>query len=94
MDKRKLNGGARKGAGRKPKEINLKLTEKMENVLSDDELISIMAEKIRVDKDVSTMKLWVSYKHGMPVQQTDITTNGQDLNTSVTPISFVTTDND
>ena len=70
MDKRKNNGGKRKGAGRKPKEQNLKLTETMRNVLEDEELITILAKKVR-EEDMKAIQLWTSYLYGMPTQRVE-----------------------
>ena len=87
------HGGARKGAGRKPKAEEIAIAEQLDNVADLSSVFEALYSRV-VQGDTSAIKLWLSYRLGMPVQQTDITTNGQDLNTSVTPISFVTTDND
>jgi hypothetical protein len=93
MDKRKSNGGARKGAGRKPKAKEVEIAEQLDDVADLCTVFQALYNKVQ-QGDTSAIKLWLSYRLGMPIQQTDITTNGQDLNTSITPISFVTTDND
>ena len=69
-------GGKREGAGRKPKADELKIIEAMDAVLAPDTVWQSLAELVTA-KDVAAIKIWLSYRFGMPKQQTDITTNGQ-----------------
>ena len=84
MDKRKHNGGARENAGRKPKVEEQKLIEK----LSPLEPEALKKLKENVDKGERwAIELFFKYMYGMPKQQTDITTNGNDIN--ISPIEWV-----
>ena len=46
MDKRKNNGGAREGAGRPKKADELKLIEKLDNLIDNDEVIKTLGKQI------------------------------------------------
>lgn len=71
------HGGKREGAGRKAKAEEQKLVEK----LSPFEAKALEQLKKSVDKgDRWAIELYFKYMYGMPKQQTDITTNGKDLN--------------
>ncbi len=72
-------GGARKGAGRKPKANELALIEQMDAVLVPGSLWKAIAIKCK-EGDVQAQKLWASYRFGLPKQQIDHTTNGKDIN--------------
>lgn len=88
-DGRKNNGGARPGAGRRPKADEQKLIEK----LSPLEPLALKALKSALaDGESWAVKLFMEYSYGKPRQQVDmdVTTDGEGLN--FTPISFVNTD--
>lgn len=72
MDGRKNNKGTKgnKG-GRPPKADELKLLETMDAILAPDAIWSAIAGKVR-EGDVSAMKIWASYRFGMPKQQVDM----------------------
>lgn len=72
MDKRKSNGGhSTKGfAGRKPKAEELKIIEKMDNIGDSEEILAslyALAER----GNIHAIKLWLSYRYGMPKQTID-----------------------
>ena len=46
MDKRKNNGGVREGAGRPKKADELKLIEKLDNLIDNDEVIKTLGKQI------------------------------------------------
>jgi hypothetical protein len=72
MDKRKFNGGAREGAGRKPKADEMKLVERL-SPLEDD---ALQALKIGVESgDIRWIKLYLEYYIGKPKETKDITIN-------------------
>ena len=73
MDKRKTNGGARKGAGRKPKAEEQALIEK----LSPLEPIALEALKTGLRKLISLgrLKMYMEYTYGKPKETKDITLN-------------------
>jgi len=72
MDKRKFNGGAREGAGRKPKADEMKLVER----LSPLEDTALQALKTGVESgDIRWIKLYLEYYIGKPKETKDITIN-------------------
>ena len=95
MDRRKNNGGhSTKGkAGRKPKAQEIKIAEALDRVADLDSVLAALYQKV-LDNDTAAIKLWLSYRIGMPTQNTDITSNGETLNTNFTPMSFVESKDD
>jgi hypothetical protein len=85
MDGRKNNGGARAGAGKKPKEDVIKVAEKFRSIMSDEVAIKKLAEKVK-DGDIKAIELWLAYTNGKPQQNIDHTTNGKEIN--ITPIQW------
>ena len=69
----KINGGARPGAGRKPKADEIKLIEQMDAVLAPIEAWQALATKVE-SGDVQAQKTWLSYRYGMPKQMREQTT--------------------
>ena len=71
-DGRKNNGGARKGAGRKPVADEVKVAESFRAVLSDGYVIEKLSEKVE-QGDMKAIELWLAYVYGKPkqVQQID-----------------------
>lgn len=67
MDKRKNNGGARKGAGRKPKADEEKLKELMDGISTPKKVWNKLLEKVK-DGDTNAIKLWLAYRYGQPKQ--------------------------
>lgn len=63
----KKNGGAREGAGRKPKIDEITLIESMDAVLVPREAWEKLATRVK-DGDVNAIKTWLSYRFGMPKQ--------------------------
>lgn len=63
----KKNGGAREGAGRKPKIDEITLIESMDAVLVPQEAWKKLADRVK-DGDVNAIKTWLSYRFGMPKQ--------------------------
>lgn len=75
MDEVKKNGGARAGAGRKPKIEEIKLIETMDSIAIPDTVWKMLYAKV-LDSDVSAIKTWLQYRYGMPkqiIEQTNIT---------------------
>jgi len=95
MDKRKNNGGhSTKGfAGRKPKAKEIKIAEELDKVADLNAVFKALFERVK-DNDVGAIKLWLSYRLGLPKQSIDHTTNGDNINASITPISFVKSNDD
>lgn len=72
------NGGARPGAGRKPKIQEIKIIEQMDAISVPDEIWKALLFKCK-EGDTAAIKLWLSYRFGLPKQQIDVTTNGQNI---------------
>ena len=80
-DDRKENGGARPGAGRKPKADEIKLIEQMDAIMVPDHVWAALSEKV-VNGDTVAIKTWLSYRYGMPKQIIEQT----NMNVELTPI--------
>lgn len=63
----KKNGGARPGAGRKPKIDEISLIESMDAVLVPESAWLALAEKVE-GGDTNAIKTWLQYRYGMPKQ--------------------------
>lgn len=61
----KKHGGAREGAGRKPKEDELKLIERLDNVISSDDALDALKDLIK-DRNFNAIKLYFEYRFGKP----------------------------
>lgn len=72
------NGGKREGAGRPPKIQEIKLIEQMDAVCVPSEIWEALLFKIK-QGDTQAIKLWLSYRLGLPKQQIDVTSNGQSI---------------
>lgn len=72
------NGGARPGAGRPSKIQEVKLIEQMDRIAVPDEIWKALLFKIK-EGDTQAIKLWLSYRLGLPKQQIDVTTNGESI---------------
>ena len=81
-------GGARQGAGRKPKADEITLIENMDAVLVPESVWQALADKV-IEGDVTAIKTWLSYRFGQPKQSVDLTTLGQSIKA---PIQWVTPD--
>jgi hypothetical protein len=79
------NGGARVGAGRKPKIQEIKVIEQMDAVSVPSVIWEALLFKVK-EGDTAAIKLWLSYRFGMPKQQLDITTNGESI---APPIAWI-----
>lgn len=81
MDGRKDNGGAREGAGRKPKADEIKIAEQMDAIMMPDHVWASLSEKV-IEGDVQAIKTWLGYRFGMPKQ----TIEQNNTNVDMTPI--------
>lgn len=72
MDKRKNNGGARAGAGRKPKAEEIKLVERLSPL--EDDALAALSEGVK-SGDIKWVQLYLSYYLGKPKETKDITIN-------------------
>ena len=76
--KKDNRGGPRPNSGRPSKVQEIKLIESMDRIAVPDEIWGALLYKIK-QGDVQAMKLWLSYRLGLPKQQVDITTNGESI---------------
>ena len=74
MDNRKNNGGARVGAGRPKKEDELKLIEKLDLLIDNDEVIKTLGKQINKG-DSRAMNLYFGYRYGKPKESVDISSD-------------------
>ena len=72
MDKRKDNGGAREGAGRKPKTDELKLIERLTPI--EDEALKQLKKGVQ-SGDFRFLSLYMSYMYGKPKESVKIDGN-------------------
>lgn len=72
MDKRKFNGGARKGAGRKPKADEIELIERLSPL--DDLAFDELKKGIQAGS-FPHLKLFHDYRYGKPRETKDININ-------------------
>jgi hypothetical protein len=72
------NGGAREGAGRKPKIEEIKIIEQMDAICVPDKIWEALLMKC-AQGDTNALKLWLSYRFGLPKQQIDVTSNGEKI---------------
>ena len=77
MEKKK-RGGPRPNSGRPPKIQEVKLIEQMDAISVPDEIWSALLFKCK-EGDTAAIKLWLSYRFGLPKQQIDVTTNGEKI---------------
>jgi hypothetical protein len=83
MEKKKDNrGGARVGAGRKSRSEEFKLIEKLDSLIDPMKAIEVLHKKAIKNEDFKALEMYYKYRFGLPKQVTDITTNGESLNTS------------
>jgi hypothetical protein len=78
MTNKKGAGGAREGAGRPPKILEVKLIETMDRICVPEKIWEALLYKCQ-EGDTAALKLWLSYRFGMPKQQIDVTTNGENI---------------
>lgn len=76
-DGRKNNGG-HKTAGRKPKAQEIKLIERLDNIIDKDEAVNTL--KKLIDKgNFNALKLYLEYRWGKPKESVDVTTQGESI---------------
>ena len=65
-------GGARVGAGRKPKAEKDRLVESLDAVLNHDEVLQHLGKLVQ-EGDFRAIKLWLEYRYGKPKEHVDHT---------------------
>jgi hypothetical protein len=83
--KKDPRGGKREGAGRKPRVQEIRIIEQMDTVCVPEEIWRALLYKCQ-QGDTAALKLWLSYRFGLPKQQIDVTTNGENI---APPISWL-----
>ena len=76
--KKDSRGGKREGAGRKPRVQEIRIIEQMDTVCVPEEIWRALLYKCQ-QGDTAALKLWLSYRFGLPKQQLDITSNGESI---------------
>tara|TARA_R100001244_G_scaffold116650_1_gene86761 strand:+ start:88 stop:357 length:270 start_codon:yes stop_codon:yes gene_type:complete len=72
MDGRKNNGGTVGNKGGRPKKADeLKLIEKLDNLIDNDEVIKTLGKQI-LKGDSRAMSLYFGYRYGKPKETVDI----------------------
>ena len=84
--KKDNRGGPRPNSGRPSKIKEIKLVEQMDRIAVPDEIWEALLYKIK-QGDTQAIKLWLSYRLGLPKQQIDITSNGENI---APPIQWIT----
>ena len=81
MDGRKNNSGTVGNKGGRPKKADeLKLIEKLDNLIDNDEVIKTLGKQI-LKGDGRAMSLYFGYRYGKPKESVDITsTDGFNIN--------------
>ena len=79
MDGRKNNGGARKGAGRKPRSEEHKLIEQLDKHIDRDD-VTLKLKELILKGDFKAIQLYMNYVYGKPQDSVDITSNGEGIN--------------
>jgi hypothetical protein len=65
MENKTNHGGVRNGAGRKPKEDELKIIERLDNIIESDEAIKSL-KRLIADNNFNAIKLYFEYRFGKP----------------------------
>ena len=84
------NGGARPGAGRKPKADEIKIIEQMDAVAVPEKAWRALWVKCE-EGDTQAIKTWLNYRFGMPKQSMDITSQGDKV---TPPVSWIKPENE
>jgi len=71
MYKLENRGGRRLGSGRKPKTDELKLVEKLDNVIDNEIALKKLGELI-VKGDIRAIQIYFNYRYGKPKEKIDI----------------------
>jgi len=72
------HGGKREGAGRKPKADEIKLIERIDNVIDQDKAMMKLGELV-MDGNMQAIKLYFEYRYGKPKESVDIHTTGENV---------------
>lgn len=70
------NGGARPGAGRKPKADEIKLIEQMDAIAAPEQAWASLWIKVE-EGDTQAIKTWLAYRYGQPKQTLNHLNDGE-----------------
>lgn len=73
-EEKKQRGGARANSGRLKKDELISLIESMDSILVPEKAWKALAVKVQ-ENDTNAIKVWLSYRYGMPKQTIDQNTN-------------------
>ena len=79
MKEKSNRGGAREGAGRKSKDEELKIIERLDNIIESDDVIKSLKVLIK-DGNFNAIKLYLEYRYGKPKETIETTHNINDFN--------------
>jgi hypothetical protein len=80
VNRQNEHGGARPGAGRKPKADELNLINTMDSILPIEDVWNKVSHLV-MNGDMTAIKIWIEYRLGKPKQSMDITSGGDRLPT-------------
>ena len=72
IDKRRFNKGLKGVAGRKRKSDEIKLIERLDNIINSDAPIELM-KQLMEQGNVTALKLYFSYRYGLPKADVNVT---------------------
>ena len=72
------HGGKREGAGRRSKADEIKLIERIDNVIDQDKAMQKLGELV-MDGNMQAVKLYFEYRYGKPKESIDLNTTGENL---------------
>jgi len=75
---KKQRGGPRPNSGRPPKILEIKLIEQLDAICVPEKIWEALLYKCQ-QGDTNALKLWLSYRFGLPKQQIDVTSNGEKI---------------
>ena len=78
MEDKPKRGGAREGAGRKSKDEELKIIERLDNIIDSDEVIESLKALIK-EGNFNAIKLYLEYRYGKPKETIETTHNINDF---------------
>jgi hypothetical protein len=74
-----MRGGTRPNAGRKPKDQEQKLIERLDNIINSDDVLLSLKELIE-EKNLNAIKLYLEYRFGKPKDEVTAIIQKDDFN--------------
>ena len=88
MDRRKFNGGPRPGSGRPRKAEEEKIRNIMDSLATPEEAFAKLWELCQQD-DLQAIRLWLSYRVGLPKASFDITSAGEKMQSLIQAVEII-----